>query len=108
MFDAPERLGSYHIALVLGEHQGSPNAVLEAMAAGLAVVANDSGGTRELILHERTGLLLSRRAPHTIAAALRRLLDNATFARRLADAGQQYVAQRFSMAQMVRAYRTIM
>ena len=108
VFDAPERLGSYHIALVLGEHQGSPNAVLEAMAAGLAVVANDSGGTRELILHERTGLLLPRRDPHTIAAALRRLLDNATFARRLADAGQQHVAQRFSMAQMVRAYRKIM
>lgn len=45
-------------AVVLGTHQGSPNAVLEAMAAGVAVIANDSGGTRELVETGQTGWLL--------------------------------------------------
>ena len=60
--DAPERLADYDVAVVLGESQGCPNAVLEALAAGVPVVANDSGGTRELIIDGRTGLLDSARA----------------------------------------------
>ena len=46
-------------ALVLGTHQGSPNAVLEAMAASIPVIANDSGGTRELVVDGLTGRLLA-------------------------------------------------
>ena len=72
--DAPARLADYDVAIVLGESQGCPNAVLEALAAGVPVVANDSGGTRELILHGRTGLLLRERDPAAVAAAVTRLL----------------------------------
>jgi glycosyltransferase involved in cell wall biosynthesis len=108
VFDAPERLGRFNIALVLGEHQGSPNAVLEALAAGIPVVANDSGGTRELVIHERTGLLLNGREPRDIASALGRLLADKDFARRLGHAGQRHVSRRFSMLQMARAYRKLL
>jgi glycosyltransferase involved in cell wall biosynthesis len=48
----------FSAAVVLGTHQGSPNAVLEAMAAGIAVIANDSGGTRELVIDAETGWLV--------------------------------------------------
>ena len=108
VFDAPDQLGQYQLALILGEHQGSPNAVLEAMAAAIPVVANDSGGTRELVVHERTGLLIQGREPRDIAGALRRVLDDTAFARRLAVAGQRHVARHFSMMQMVRAYRKLL
>lgn len=47
----------YHAIIVLGTHQGSPNVVLEAGACKLPVIANDSGGTREII-NEQTGYLL--------------------------------------------------
>src|SRR4029077_2565832 len=69
VFDAPERVGAYSVALILGEHQGSPNAVLEAPAAGVPVVANDSGGTRELVVDGRTGLLLREGQTRVLAAA---------------------------------------
>jgi glycosyltransferase involved in cell wall biosynthesis len=108
VFDAPDQLGQYRLALVLGEHQGSPNAVLEAMAAAVPVVANDSGGTRELVVHERTGLLIQGRDPRDIACTLKRLLDDIALARRLAVAGQRHVTRQFSMAQMVRAYRKLL
>jgi glycosyltransferase involved in cell wall biosynthesis len=107
-FDAPQRLGDYDAALVLGEHQGSPNAVLEAMAAGVPVIANDSGGTRELVIDGCTGLLLRGRDPHAIAHALDRLLRDSRLAAKLAAAGQRQVARRFSMQDMVRAYRKLL
>lgn len=47
----------YHSIIVLGTHQGSPNVVLEAVSCKLPCIANDSGGTKEII-KEDTGLLL--------------------------------------------------
>jgi glycosyltransferase involved in cell wall biosynthesis len=103
-FDAPERLAEYDLALVLGEHQGCPNSVLEALAAGLPVVANDSGGTREQVLHGKTGILLRDREPATIAAGLLSVLSNPALARRLSRRGRAHVTRRFSMAAMANAY----
>lgn len=48
---------NYHSIIVLGTHQGSPNVVLEAVSCKLPVIANDSGGTKEIIT-ENTGILL--------------------------------------------------
>jgi len=103
-FDAPARLAQYDALLVLGRHQGCPNAVLEALAAGVPVIANDSGGTRELVLHGRTGLLLGAVEPAAIAAALLRVLQNPALARRLSARGRQHVARKFSMDRMRDSY----
>ena len=106
-FDAPERLAEFSVALVLGEHQGCPNAVLEALACGIPVVANDSGGTRELVLDGVTGVLLPQCEPRTIAAALARLLSDPGLARRSGIRGQRHVARRFSITRMIRAYQAL-
>lgn len=50
-------MNQYHSIIVLGTHQGSPNVVLEAVSCMLPVIANDSGGTKEIIQSE-TGILL--------------------------------------------------
>jgi len=107
VFNAPERLGDYTAALILGEHQGSPNAVLEALAAGVPVVANDSGGTREMISNGRTGLLLRERSPSAIAAALTRVIGDPKFAQLLSHAGQRHVEKNFPMLQMASSYRML-
>ena len=106
-FDAPERLADHHIALVLGVHQGCPNAVLEAMAAGLAVVANDSGGTAELVRHGRTGWLLPAHAPPVVTSALLHLMARPELMRRLGERGRQAARTRHTMARMVRAYLSL-
>jgi glycosyltransferase involved in cell wall biosynthesis len=103
-FDAPERLADYDVAIVLGEHQGCPNAVLEALAAGVPVVANDSGGTRELIVDGQTGLLVRDRDPTSVAAALLRILSDTALAQRLSRAGRARVMRRYSMQRMADAY----
>lgn len=103
-FDSPERLVDFDVALVLGNHQGCPNAVLEALAAGLPVLANDSGGTSELVIHRRTGLLVQDCDPQTIAAGLAQLFSDPVLAMRLSKAGRAHVTRRFSMKRMTDAY----
>lgn len=65
VFVAPSRMD--------GRTEGTPVSVLEAMAAGLPVIATASGGLAEVVGHESTGLRVPAAAPHAIAHALARL-----------------------------------
>jgi glycosyltransferase involved in cell wall biosynthesis len=107
-FDSPQRLAGFSAALVLGAHQGCPNAVLEALAAGLPVIANDSGGTRELVIDGRTGLLLPRCDPAEIAAALASVIDDPALAQQLSVSGRRHVRERFPMTRMAKSYLEVL
>ena len=62
---------------VLPSHsEGSPNVLLEAMMAGVPIVATRVGGTPEVVADERTALLTPARNPQALAAALEQLLSN--------------------------------
>jgi glycosyltransferase involved in cell wall biosynthesis len=77
-------------ALALPSHsEGSPNVVLEAMAAGVAVAATRAGGVPEVVTDGETGLLVDRQDPGAMAEALARLMADPELRRRLARAGQQ-------------------
>jgi len=94
--------------IVIGTHQGSPNAVLEAMAAGVPVIANDSGGTAELVRHGDTGYLLPETAAAPqIAAALLEAAEHPGEARRRAGRAHALVAGR-SIEAMARAYLALL
>jgi glycosyltransferase involved in cell wall biosynthesis len=62
--------------------------LLEAMAAGVPVVAVDAGGPRDIVEHERSGMLARSGAPEDLAAALMPLLSSAETRRRLGEAGR--------------------
>lgn len=64
----------FDISLATSDSEGSPNSVLEAMAAGRPVVATDVGGTRDLVRDGEHGFLVPRRNPEAVAAALRTLI----------------------------------
>jgi glycosyltransferase involved in cell wall biosynthesis len=63
-------------ALLTSHTEGMPNAVLEAMAYGLPVVATDVGGCRELVEDGITGLLVPARDPQALAAAIKRMASD--------------------------------
>ena len=70
--------------LALPSHsEGSPNVLLEAMAAGLPVVANSVGGVPEIATSEVNALLMPARNPSAFAEALRRTLTELELARTL-------------------------
>ena len=66
--------------------------LLEAMAAGAPVVASNIAGYRDVVSHERNGLLATPRDPAAIAAAIARVVDHPDLARQLSAAGKR-VAQ---------------
>ena len=76
-------------------------AVLEAMAAGLPVVATAVGGTPEVVVDGVTGLLVPPRDPHALAEAILRLLRDPDLRKRMGGAGRERVAAHFSVEQMV-------
>ena len=59
------------------------NVILEAMAAGLPVVASDVGGNREMVRHQHTGLLCEPESPAALAEAMQRLLADSGLVARL-------------------------
>lgn len=59
-----------------GDQEGVPNSMLEAMAAGLPVVATRHGGIPEAVTHEKDGLLVEEKNVSALAEALLRLMEN--------------------------------
>lgn len=84
-----------------GRREGIPVALMEAMAAGLPVVASRISGVPELVEHERNGLLVPPRESEAIADALQRLSDDPELGRRLGLAARAKVREEFDIEQTV-------
>jgi glycosyltransferase involved in cell wall biosynthesis len=89
-------------------HEACPNVVLEAMAAGLPVVATRVGGLPELVAPGETGWLTPPRDPAALAAALSHLLADSRTREAFGRAGHQRVARRFPLAAMVRNHEAVL
>ena len=78
-----------------------PYNVLEAMAAGLPVVATAVGGTAEAVEDGATGIVVPPRDPPALAAAISALLSDRERAARLGEAGRARAEERFSLDRMI-------
>lgn len=83
--------------------EGMPNVVLEAMAAGLAIVASNVGGSRELVRDGENGLLVEPGSPEALAAALSDAIGDR---RRLAQWGRasEKLVEAYSWDRVVEQY----
>jgi glycosyltransferase involved in cell wall biosynthesis len=93
---------------VLPSHQeGFSNALLEAMAANLAVIATAVGGNLDAIVDNESGILVPPRDPSALAAALARLASDPDIRRRYGDAARRRVEQRFALERCVDRYERL-
>jgi len=83
--------------------EGLPPSMLEAMAAGLAVVATDVPGHRDLVVPGETGLLVTPEDPAALADAIAASLTDPARRKSLGQAGRERVHQEFSIRAMVDA-----
>lgn len=89
---------------VLPSHsEGSPNVLLEAMAANLPIVATAVGGVPEVVENNESALLVPANDPQAVAAAIARVLIDPDFARRLTTNSAALVASRYAPEQYVRS-----
>ncbi len=92
--DVAEQLATHNIFVLLSDHEGLPIAILEAMRAGMAIVATQLPGIAELVNHGHNGLLV-RNDPADVADALRSLLQDTALRQRLGQAARERYETRF-------------
>ena len=104
-------LSPFHQALdifvMISEPAGCPNASLEAMAAGLPIIATDWGGAAEQIRPGLTGLLVPARNTPALATALIELATNQVRRHELATAARAHIESHFTLDRMVQDYRRV-
>jgi glycosyltransferase involved in cell wall biosynthesis len=95
--DVPALLGAMDcFALASTRTEGVPQALLQAFATGVPVVASRIGGIPEVVTHEETGLLVESESVEALASAIGRVLDDPDAAAHRARAARALVETRFS------------
>jgi glycosyltransferase involved in cell wall biosynthesis len=95
--DVAQILGSADVFVLSSIYECLPISVLEAMAAGLPVVATDVGGVPELVVDGETGFIVGSRDPEALANALAKLLADRDLRRRFGHAGRARVEAHFGI-----------
>jgi glycosyltransferase involved in cell wall biosynthesis len=105
--DARSLVGLMDILVVPSLTEGSPLIVLEAMAAGVAVIASAVGGIPDQVRHDEEGILVPPGDPGALGDALGALLRDPDYARRLGEAGVRRTENEFSHEMMVRRIEAV-
>lgn len=102
--DMPGALADLDVVVLSSRNEGTPVALIEALAAGRPVIATDVGGVRHVVQDSETGWLAPPGDPAALAELLRRVLEHRELAARLAAEGRRRVAQRFGQANMIASH----
>lgn len=105
--DVPIVLSASDLHVSASHTEGLPNNILEAMAAGVAVVATDVGGTSDLVVDKVTGRLVPPCNPLALATAIRSLVINDAYRARLALRGAERARQYFGVQAFLDAHAAL-
>lgn len=97
----PAVLDAYDVLVQPSVLEALSRMMQEAMAMGLLVIGTTTGGSGELLEHERTGLVFDAGDPQSLARQLERAIGDPALAARLAAAGRARVRESFSIEQTI-------
>lgn len=99
--ELPAKMAAFDIVVVPSQNEAFSLALVEAMAAGCAVIASRVGGMAEIVEHEVTGLFLEREDESALIAAMSRLLTDNQLRQRLGGLAQASVIERFDRENVI-------
>jgi glycosyltransferase involved in cell wall biosynthesis len=109
--DMAEILQTAHMAVLPSYREGLPLSLLEAASCARPLIAADVPGCREIVRHEKSGLLVPARDAEALAAALARLAQDPQLREKMGNVARQMVEERFAQplitAQTVTLYRRL-
>jgi len=105
--EMPDLYALMDVSVLCSKAEGSPNVIMESMAAGTPVVAAAVGGVIELVRDGDTGRLVFSREPRDFADAIEWVLDHPAESRAMADRAGQFVRKEFTVEKMVESYRRL-
>jgi L-malate glycosyltransferase len=100
--DLQQHLSAAGIFVLPSRSEGFSNAIVEAMAASLPVIATNVGGNAEAVQDGVTGIVVPAEDSEALAAAMTRLLASPAQAKAMGIAGKQRVAEKFTTAAMMK------
>jgi glycosyltransferase involved in cell wall biosynthesis len=102
--DVPSIFKAAELFVLSSLWEGLPNVVLEAMAAGIPVVASRVEGISDLLIDDRTGLVVPANSSADLAEAIERLLADPQHARQMAHSAQRIANEDFAWSRVVEQY----
>lgn len=99
--DVASRLAASDVFILISRWEGLPLTILEAMRAGLPVIASDVGGVAEAVQDGETGYLIKRDATGLLVERLGLLLADAEMRRRMGEAGRLRYESDFTFSLML-------
>jgi len=103
----PGLAGIFDIAVLTSHEEGFPNWIVEAMAAGRAVVSSRVGGVQDAVLEGETGYLVPPDDDEAMAHALDRLLRDPTLTQRLGDAAAMRARSLYHVSTVMKALQSL-
>jgi len=100
--DIPRILAASDMFVLSSRWEGLPYTIIEAMMAGLPVVATRVGGVSELVEDGVTGFLVPPKDPDALAEALQKLIAAPELRRRMGQAGREKALKEFTLDRMLR------
>jgi len=95
--DVPELLPAFDVFMLPSRYEGLPTAIVEAMMAGVPVVATAVNAVGDVVVPGETGLLVPPQRPDLAADAVRYLLDQPAVAARMAVTARARLGERFGL-----------
>jgi glycosyltransferase involved in cell wall biosynthesis len=95
---------TFDVFVLSSHNEGFANAIVEAMASGLPVIATDVGGAREAIEEGRTGYVVPTHNPEALVEHVARLLTDPDLRSKMGRAGRERAVHLFSLEALVRRY----
>jgi glycosyltransferase involved in cell wall biosynthesis len=105
--DVADILRAADIFTLPSQYEGNPMSVMEAMAAGLPVVASRVGGIPELVEDEQMGMLIPVDSEPCLVQAFQALISNAPLRQQMGQAALQRARERFDIRNTVRQYESL-
>jgi glycosyltransferase involved in cell wall biosynthesis len=95
--DVESLINACDIGVLFTYSEGLSNSVIEYMACGKPVIANDAGGTREIVFHDQTGFLLTNETTEEIADLIVELIDDENKRSTMGKNAKRYIGKYMSI-----------
>ena len=99
--DVPELMAACQVYLLISHWEGFPRSILEALRAGLPVVATNVGGVREAVIDDVTGFLAPEGDREFLAAKLRHMIEAPSLRVAMGEAARRHYERHFTFDRLV-------
>lgn len=95
------------IFILPSHYEGFPNALLEAMASGIACIATDVGAVSDIILNNNNGIIIPVRDKYSIAKSIQYLIENQEIRYKLGKSARDTVEKKYSIKSAIEEFKRL-